>query len=156
MAARPCSVTPMKAWGFEADFIASTATPTLPSVPVWGEIRKMNGLYADRFVFTVLEADRERDTRGKLTVELRLSGTSTDGTPRDEVSDVLGRDGVEKLGSDGDTEASKVAQELTSKAQTLVNLESSVEVRIIDETLPSDGRARFLQKGQWPLPHEKT
>ena len=116
----------------------------------------MNGLYAERFVFTVLEADRERDTRGKLTVELRLSGTSTDGTPRDEVSDVLGRDGVEKLGSDGDTEASKVAQELTSKAQTLVNLESSVEVRIIDETLPSDGRARFLQKGQWPLPHEKT
>jgi len=156
MAARPCSMTPMKAWGFEADFIASTATQTIPSVPVWGGIRKMNGLYTGRLVFTVLEADRERDTRGELTVELRLSGTSTDGTPRDEVSDVLGRDGVEKLGSNGVTEASKVAQELTSKAQILVNLESSVEIWVIDEILPSDGRAWFLQKGQWPLLYEKT
>ena len=39
---------------------------------------------------TILEPDRERDTGSKLTVELRLSGTSTDSTPRDEVGDVLG------------------------------------------------------------------
>lgn len=48
-------------------------------------------------VLTVLEANRERHTRGEFTVELRLGGTSTDGTPRDEVGDVLRRDGIKKL-----------------------------------------------------------
>ena len=33
MAARPCSVTPIKACGLEAECMASMATPTLPSVP---------------------------------------------------------------------------------------------------------------------------
>ena len=67
-------------------------------------------------MLTVLETDREGDTGGELAVELGLGGTSADSTPRDEVSDVLGRDGVEKLGSDGDTEVGKVAQEFTSEA----------------------------------------
>jgi len=34
-----------------------------------------------------------------------------DGTPRDEVTNVLGQDRVEKLGPDGDVAASKIAQE---------------------------------------------
>ena len=42
------------------------------------------------FGLTVLKADGEGDTRGELTMELRLSGTSADSTPRDEVSNVLG------------------------------------------------------------------
>lgn len=33
MAARPCSVTPIKACGLDAECMASMATPTLPSVP---------------------------------------------------------------------------------------------------------------------------
>ena len=33
IAAMPCSVTPMKACGFEDERMASTATETLPSVP---------------------------------------------------------------------------------------------------------------------------
>ena len=60
-------------------------------------------------MLTVLETDGEGNTGGELAVELGLSGTSADGTPRDEVGDVLGRDGVEKLGSDGDAEVGKVA-----------------------------------------------
>jgi hypothetical protein len=147
MAARPCSVTPMKAWGLEADFMASTATLTLPSVPVWNNVSEMNEAYTRGFVLTILESDGEGDTGGELTVELRLSGTSTDGTPRDKVRNVLGRDGVEEFGSDRDTEAGKIAQELTSKAQTLVDLEGPVEVWVIDETLPSDCRTWFLLKG---------
>jgi len=148
MAARPCSVTPMKAWGLEADFMASTATLTLPSVPVRNVISKMDRAHTKARVLTILEADGEGDTRGELTVELRLSSTSTDGTPRDEVSNVLGGDSVEKLRSDGDAKVRKVAQELTSKTQALVNLEGSVEVWVIDETLPSDGCAWFLLEGQ--------
>ena len=80
-------------------------------------------------------------------MELGLCGTSADSAPRDEVSDVLGRDGVKKLGSNGDTEVGKVAQEFTSEAQTLVDLERPVEVWVVDETFPSDGRAWFLMEG---------
>lgn len=98
-------------------------------------------------MITILETDREGDTGGKLTVELRFSGTSTNSTPGDEVSDVLGRDGIEELGSDGDTEVSEVAQELTSKAETLVDLEGAIEVGVVNETLPSDGCAWFLLNG---------
>lgn len=81
-------------------------------------------------------------------MELRLGSTSTDSTPRDEISDELGRDGVEELGSDRDTKAGKIAQELASKTETLVDLERAIEVWVIDETLPSDGCAWFLSDGQ--------
>ena len=98
-------------------------------------------------MLTVLEANGEGNARCELAVELRLGGTSANSAPRDEVSDVLGRDSVEKLRSDGDAKAGKITQELASKAETLVDLEGAVEVRVIDETLPSDGRAWFLLKG---------
>lgn len=54
-------------------------------------------------MLTVLEADGEGDTGSELTVELRLGSASANSTPRDEVSNVLWRDCVEKLGSDRDT-----------------------------------------------------
>lgn len=99
-------------------------------------------------MLTVLEANWEGDTGGELTVELRLGGTSTDSTPRDEVSDELRGNGVEKLRSDRDTKIGKIAQELSSKAETLVDLEGAVEVWVVDKTFPSDGGAWFLVKGQ--------
>lgn len=127
--------------------MASTATLTLPSVPTWENVSEKNEAHTTGSVLTVLETDGEGDTGGELTVELGLSSTGADSTPRYEVSDVLGRDGVEKLRSDGDTEVGKVAQELTSEAQTLVDLERPVEIWIVDETFPSDGRTWFLMKG---------
>lgn len=39
--------------------------------------------HTDVTVSSILEADWEGDTRGKLTMELRLGSTSADGTPRD-------------------------------------------------------------------------
>lgn len=48
-------------------------------------------------MFTILEANGEGNTRSELTVELGFSGTSTDGAPRDEVSNILGGDSVEEL-----------------------------------------------------------
>lgn len=99
-------------------------------------------------MLTVLEPDRERDTGRELTVKLRLGGTGTDSTPGDEVSDVLGGDGVEKLGSNRNAQVGEIAQELTSEAETFVDLEGSIEVWVVNETLPSDGRTGFLLKDQ--------
>ena len=98
-------------------------------------------------MLTVLEANGEGNTRGKLTVKLRLGSTSTNSTPRDEISNELGRDGVEKLRSDRNTKSGEIAQELASKAETLVDLEGAIKVWVINETLPSDGRAWFLMEG---------
>jgi hypothetical protein len=98
-------------------------------------------------VLTVLEADGERDTRSELAMELGLGSTSTDSTPRDEISNVLGRDGVEKLGSDGNANVGEIAQKLTGETETLVDLEGTVKVRVVDETLPSNGCAGFLLGG---------
>jgi len=98
----------------------------------------------------VLEANRERDTGGELTVELGLSGASTNSTPRDKVSDVLGGDGVQKLRSDRNADVGKITKKLTSEAKALVDLEGTVKIWIIDETLPSDSRAGFFKVG----PHD--
>jgi len=117
---------------------------THESVGVGSRLHGINS-NADTSISSVLEADREGDTGGELTVKLRLSGTSTDSTPRDKVSNVLGRDGVEKLGSDGNAEVGEVAQKLTSKAETLVDLEGPIEVWVINESLPSDGCAGFFK-----------
>jgi len=102
----------------------------------------------DTSIGSILEAYGEGDTRSKLTVELGLGRTGTDGPPRDEIGNVLGRHRVEKLGSHRDAKAGEITQELTGKAETLVDLEGTVEVWIVDETLPSDSRAWFLMQGQ--------
>jgi hypothetical protein len=117
---------------------------THESVGVGSRLHGIDG-NADTSVGSVLEADREGDTGGEFTVKLRLSSTSTDGTPRDEVGDVLRGDSVEKLRSDGDAEVRKVAQKLTSKAQAFVDLEGSVEVWVVDEALPSDSCTWFFK-----------
>jgi len=62
---------------------------THEGVGIGGRLHSING-DTDTSVSTILESDREGDTGGELTVKLRLGGTSTDSTPGDEVSDVLG------------------------------------------------------------------
>jgi len=122
---------------------------THESVRVGSRLHGING-NTDASISSVLKADGEGDTRSELTVELRLGGASTDGTPREKISNVLGRDGIEKLGSDGNTDVGEVAEKLTSKAETLVDLEGPVKVWVVDETLPSDSRAGFFKVG----PHD--
>ena len=79
-------------------------------------------------------------------MNLRLGGAGADGTPGDEVGDVLGRDGVEQLGADGDAHRGEVAEELAGEAEALVDLERAVNVGVVDEALPADSRARFLDQ----------
>ena len=101
---------------------------------------------ADRAIGTVLETDRERYTRHELTVKLRLGRACTDGTPGDQVGEVLRRDGIEELRADGNAQLCEAAQKLTGNAETLVDAEGAVDVGIVDEALPADSRARFLDE----------
>lgn len=98
-------------------------------------------------VGAVLEAHRERQARGELPVELRLGGPRADGAHGDEVRQELGGDGVQHLGGDGHAPGRQVGEHLARDPQTLVDLEGLVDVRVVDQALPADGRAGLLEVG---------
>lgn len=98
-------------------------------------------------VGSVLETDRERETRGKLAVKLAFGSTGADSTNRDEVGKELRGDGVQHLRSNRHTGGGQIAEKLSGDTKTLVDLERRVDIGIVDETLPADGRARLLKVG---------
>jgi len=98
-------------------------------------------------VCAVLETNRERQTGSKLTVQLGLGGTGTNGTNGDTVGKELRRNGIEHLGSNRQTLAGQVNEQLTRNAETLVNLEGVVDIGIVDETLPANGCSGLLEVG---------
>jgi hypothetical protein len=98
-------------------------------------------------VGAVLEPHGEGKTGGKLSVQLGLGGARADGADRDEVGQELGGDGVEHFRGDGHTPARQVHVHLARDAQTLVDLETVVDVRVVNEALPADGGAGLLEVG---------
>lgn len=96
---------------------------------------------------TVLETNGERETRGKLAVQLRLCCARTDRAEGDQVCEKLGRDGVEHLRRDGHAGACEINKELAGNAQTLVDLEGFVDIGVVDQALPADCCAGLLKIG---------
>lgn len=77
-------------------------------------------------------------------MQLTLGRSRTNCTPTDQVRDVLRADRIEQFRADGDAEMCEVAKELTGDTQTFVDVEGSVEVGVVDETLPADCCSGFL------------
>lgn len=98
-------------------------------------------------VCAVLVADGETETGSKLTVQLGLGCAGTNGTEGDQIGEVLGGDGVEHLAGDGHTQACEIGIELTGYTETLVDVVGLVDVRVVDQTLPSDGCTGLLEVG---------
>jgi len=98
-------------------------------------------------VGAVLETNRERKARSKLAVKLALSCAGANGTNRDQVGKKLRGDGVEHLGGNGHAGRGEVAKQLSGDTETLVDLESLVDVRVVDEALPADSRPGLLEVG---------
>lgn len=78
-------------------------------------------------------------------MQLALGGTCANGSPADEVRDELGRHGVEELAAGGQAELVDLGEQFARDAQSLVDVEGAVEVRVVDQALPSDRRARLLE-----------
>mmetsp|Transcript_25753 Transcript_25753/g.61161 ORF Transcript_25753/g.61161 Transcript_25753/m.61161 type:complete len:439 (+) Transcript_25753:348-1664(+) len=93
----------------------------------------------------ILEADGHRQARGQLSVHLALCGPRSDGTPRYQVCDVLGGDGVEELTAAGQPQLVDLQQQPAGELDALVDVARAVEVRVVDQTLPADGGARLLE-----------
>lgn len=98
-------------------------------------------------VCAVLVADGETETGGKLTVQLGLGCAGTNGTEGDQIGEVLGGDGVKHLAGNGHTQACEISIEFTGHAETLVNVVGLVDVRVVDQTLPSNRCAGLLEVG---------
>lgn len=98
-------------------------------------------------VRAVLETDREGQTRGQLAVHLGLGGAGANGADGQAVREELWGDGVEHLAGNRHSLVRQVDEELARQAQALVDIEAVVDVRVVDETLPPDRRARLLQVG---------
>src|SRR6185437_14789872 len=91
------------------------------------------------------EADRTREAGGKLAMDLALGRAGADCAPRDEIRDVLRCDDVQELASHRQAELVDVDQQAARQPEAVVDAEASVEVRIVDEALPSDRRPRLLE-----------
>ena len=109
--------------------------------------RGLNGVGGDLDIAigSVLEADRCRQARGQFTVNLALGGAGTNGPPRDQITQVLGRDDVQELTAGRQPGAVDLNQQLARNTQALINAEGLIQVRIIDEPFPADRGAGLLK-----------
>jgi len=79
-------------------------------------------------------------------MELRLGGTRANGTPGNEIVDVLRGNSIEKFRANGNAKMGEVTKELTRQTESLVYLKRTIDGRIIDEAFPANRRARFLNE----------
>ena len=98
-----------------------------------------------RAVGAVLESDRRREAAGHLAVRLRLRGARADRRPGDELGQVLRHDRVERLGGRRKADLGEEQQQLARQPDALLDVERVVHVRVVDQALPADRRARLLE-----------
>jgi hypothetical protein len=78
-------------------------------------------------------------------VDLALRRAGADRPPCDQIGDVLGRDHVQVFGAGGQLELVDLEQDAARETKALVDPEAVVEPRVVDEALPTHGRARLLE-----------
>src|SRR5947208_2320102 len=76
---------------------------------------------------------------------LRFGRARANGRPGDEVGDVLRDDGIEKFRARRQAHAGDVEEQTPSDFQTGLDVLRIVQVRVVDETLPAYGGARFFK-----------
>lgn len=95
----------------------------------------------------VLEPHGKAEPAGELPVDLALGGARADGADAEQVGEELRGDGVEHLAGEGHAGGGEVDEEAARRAQALVDVEGGVDVRVVDQALPPDRRARLLEVG---------
>ena len=116
---------------------------------VMGVFDGANGIngHSESAVGSVLEANGEAETASQLAVELTLRCPGADSANAEQVGQELGADGVQHLAGNGHALGGKVDEQLPADAQTLVDIEAVVDIRVVDQTLPADRGARLLEVG---------
>lgn len=95
----------------------------------------------DLISFRALEISHKEERRGqqkKLTPR-------TDSSPTDQIGRVLRTDRIQELAPGRQAHRRNLQQQTPRQPQALVDLETAVQLRVVDEPLPADGRAGFLK-----------
>src|SRR5258708_1443344 len=96
-------------------------------------------------VRAIFETDRHGQAACELAMDLAFGGARSDRAPAYKVGVVLSENRVEKLGADRQFQRSDVAQQATGESKARVDVERSIEMRIVDQSLPADDRARLFE-----------
>jgi hypothetical protein len=80
-----------------------------------------------------------------LAVRLRFRRARADGRPGDEVGDVLRHDRVEKFRRRRQTQAGDFSSSFRARSSNRFRCPANRPVRVVDQTFPADGRARFFK-----------
>ncbi|MFW0768964.1 hypothetical protein ACLRGH_02915 [Arthrobacter koreensis] len=80
-------------------------------------------------------------------MNLAFRGPCADGTPADQVRDVLRADGLKELGGNGQPQLAGSNQEPPGGVQAGLDVMAAVQVRVIDQALPAHRCARLLEVG---------
>ena len=113
-------------------------------VGLTGGLHRVDG-DLDVAVGGVLESDRHRKSTCEFAVGLAFGGASADGTPGDQVGNVLRNRGVEEFGGGWKFEGGDVTQKSARESQAIVDAETAVHARIVDQSFPADGGAGLFE-----------
>ena len=99
----------------------------------------------DASVGAVFEADRHGEAAGHFTVGLRFGRARADRGPTHHVRNVLRHDRVKKLRGRGQPQLRDLQQQTPRQLQTSGQIARIIHARIVDQSLPANGRARLLE-----------
>ncbi|KAH3666290.1 hypothetical protein OGAPHI_004479 [Ogataea philodendri] len=99
---------------------------------------------AQRTVGTVLETDWEGQSGRKLSVQLRFGGTGANSTNREQIAKELWRNGVQHFTGNRKL-LSQLDEQLSGDSQTLVDVEGSIDIWIVDQSFPTNSGTRLLK-----------
>ena len=80
-------------------------------------------------------------------MDLALGGAGADRHPRRQVGDVLRDLDVQEFRRRRQPQIVEVEQQFARETQSFVDVKALVQIRIVDQSLPTDRRARLLEVG---------
>ena len=109
--------------------------------------RRADGVYGDADLAggAVLEPYRHGQARGQLPVYLAFHRAGANGTETHQVGVVLAEGGIQELAGGGQAQFGHVQQHLARQVQATVDVETAVQVGVVDQPFPAHHRARLLE-----------
>src|ERR1051325_271272 len=94
---------------------------------------------------SVFKPDRTRQAGREVAMHLAFGRARAYGPPTDNVGYVLRRDDVQIFHAGRNPGVVEFEQELAPDLQSIIDSKTAIQVRIIDQPLPTHGRARLLE-----------